>query len=184
MEITFNLDKLRGIDFIRPLDWKSLEKLHNDVNRENWEMFFRPSELEKVFTSTLKITSRDLREFLDDVFGISMSVDSTNNRNQLNAIIKKYAPTKRGHRTILNYYQFRDLILSDDFNRFVLRKQDESKSNNKRLMYEELMYLQVNKFKESNLYQEQKKKDTIYYASALSLVEGFDQVLKQYYSTS
>ena len=38
-------------------------------------------------------------------------------------------------------------------------------------MYEELMYLQVNKFKESNLYQEQKKKDTIYYASALSLVE-------------
>ena len=111
-----------------------------------------------------------------------MSVDSTNNRNQLNAIIKKYAPTKRGHRTILNYYQFRDLILSDDFNRFVLRKQDESKSNNKRLMYEELMYLQVNKFKESNLYQEQKKKDTIYYASALSLVEGFDQVLKQYYS--
>ena len=182
MEITFNLDKLRGIDFIRPLDWKSLEKLHNDVNRENWEMFFRPSELEKVFTSTLKITSRDLREFLDDVFGISMSVDSTNNRNQLNAIIKKYAPTKRGHRTILNYYQFRDLILSDDFNRFVLRKQDESKSNNKRLMYEELMYLQVNKFKESNLYQEQKKKDTIYYASALSLVEGFDQVLKQYYS--
>ena len=112
-------------------------------------------------------------------FGISMSVDSTNNRNQLNAIIKKYAPTKRGHRTILNYYQFRDLILSDDFNRFVLRKQDESKSNNKRLMYEELMYLQVNKFKESNLYQEQKKKDTIYYASALSLVEGFDQVLKQ-----
>lgn len=158
MEITFNLDKLRGIDFIRPLDWKSLEKLHNDVNRENWEMFFRPSELEKVFTSTLKITSRDLREFLDDVFGISMSVDSTNNRNQLNAIIKKYAPTKRGHRTILNYYQFRDLILSDDFNRFVLRKQDESKSNNKRLMYEELMYLQVNKFKESNLYQEQKRK--------------------------
>ena len=59
---------------------------------------------------------------------------------------------------------------------------DEWKVDDQEKMYNEIMYLQVNKFKESALYQEQKKKDTIYYANALSLVEGFDQVLKQYYS--
>lgn len=60
-----------------------------------------------------------------------------------------------------------------------MSKHDEWKVDDQEKMYNEIMYLQVNKFKESALYQEQKKKDTIYYANALSLVEGFDQVLKQ-----
>ena len=79
-------------------------------------------------------------------------------------------------------FELDNLILSDKFNKFILSKHDEWKVDDQEKMYNEIMYLQVNKFKESALYQEQKKKDTIYYANALSLVEGFDQVLKQYYS--
>lgn len=147
-------------------------------------MFFKPHQLEKVYSSSFSVTSSQLRKFLKDTFGISFDLDSGNNsnRNRLNEMIKEVAPTHRGKTTKLNFYQYRKLILSDRFNRFILNKHNKYEVYDQEKMYNEIMYLQVNKFKESALYQEQKKKDIIYYANALSLIEGFDQVLKKYYS--
>ena len=180
MNITFNLNELREQD-LRVLSFDDYEKLHKTSDRYYWELFFRPHELEKAFHSSISITSRDLREFLDDIFGIDMGIDSSSNRNRLNEIIKKYAPTKRGQRTKLNYYQFRDMILSDEFNKFILNKHNERQSKNPEKMYQEIMFLQHNKFKETPLYLEQKIKDITYYANALSLIDGIDQILKEFY---
>ena len=180
MELTFNLDKLMKQD-TRVADLSKLKELDEDPNRKEWELFFKPHELERVIQSSISFTSRDLREFLDDIFGIDMGIDNSSNRNRLNEIIRNHVPTKRGQRTKLNYYQFRNLILSDEFNRFVLRNHREKKSINPKRMYEEIIFLQNNKFKESALYLEQKKNDIIYYADALSLVDGFDQIIRNFY---
>ena len=181
MELTFDLSSIVSRD-IRVLSPNNYLELYNDPSREPWELFFKPHQLEKVFQSSFSVTSSQLREFLTETFGIPFELDNNSNRNRLNEMIKDIAPTQRGKRTKLNFYQYRNLILSDKFNKFLLSKHDEWKVDDQEKMYNEIMYLQVNKFKESALYQEQKKKDTIYYANALSLVEGFDQVLKQYYS--
>lgn len=181
MELTFDLSSIVSRD-IRVLSPNNYLELYNDPSREPWELFFKPHQLEKVFQSSFSVTSSQLREFLTETFGIPFELDNNSNRNRLNEMIKDIAPTQRGKRTKLNFYQYRNLILSDKFNKFILSKHDEWKVDDQEKMYNEIMYLQVNKFKESALYQEQKKKDTIYYANALSLVEGFDQVLKQYYS--
>ena len=181
MELTFDLSSIVSRD-IRVLSPNNYLELYNDPSREAWELFFKPHQLEKVFQSSFSVTSSQLREFLTETFGIPFELDNNSNRNRLNEMIKDIAPTQRGKRTKLNFYQYRNLILSDKFNKFILSKHDEWKVDDQEKMYNEIMYLQVNKFKESALYQEQKKKDTIYYANALSLVEGFDQVLKQYYS--
>ena len=181
MELTFDLSSIVSRD-IRVLSPNNYLELYNDPSREPWEFFFKPHQLEKVFQSSFSVTSSQLREFLTETFGIPFELDNNSNRNRLNEMIKDIAPTQRGKRTKLNFYQYRNLILSDKFNKFILSKHDEWKVDDQEKMYNEIMYLQVNKFKESALYQEQKKKDTIYYANALSLVEGFDQVLKQYYS--
>lgn len=181
MELTFDLSSIVSRD-IRVLSPNNYLELYNDPSREPWELFFKPHQLEKVFQSSFSVTSSQLREFLTETFGIPFELDNNSNRNRLNEMIKDIAPTQRGKRTKLNFYQYRNLILSDKFNKFILSKHDKWKVDDQEKMYNEIMYLQVNKFKESALYQEQKKKDTIYYANALSLVEGFDQVLKQYYS--
>lgn len=181
MELTFDLSSIVSRD-IRVLSPNNYLELYNDPSREPWELFFKPHQLEKVFQSSFSVTSSQFREFLTETFGIPFELDNNSNRNRLNEMIKDIAPTQRGKRTKLNFYQYRNLILSDKFNKFILSKHDEWKVDDQEKMYNEIMYLQVNKFKESALYQEQKKKDTIYYANALSLVEGFDQVLKQYYS--
>lgn len=180
MELTFNLNKLMEQN-IRVPDFNILRELAEDPNRKEWELFFKPYELERVLQTSISFTSRDLREFLDDIFGIDMGIDNSSNRNRLNEIIKNHVPTKRGQRTKLNYYHFRNLILSDEFNRFILRNHQEDKSIDPRRMYEEIMFLQNNKFKESALYLEQKKNDIIYYANALSLLDGFDQIIKNFY---
>ena len=176
MELTFDLSSIVSRD-IRVLSPNNYLELYNDPSREPWELFFKPHQLEKVFQSSFSVTSSQLREFLTETFGIPFELDNNSNRNRLNEMIKDIAPTQRGKRTKLNFYQYRNLILSDKFNKFILSKHDEWKVDDQEKMYNEIMYLQVNKFKESALYQEQKKKDTIYYANALSLVEGFDQVL-------
>lgn len=181
MELTFDLNSIVSGD-IRVLVPSDYLELHNAPSREPWELFFKPHQLEKVFQSSFSVTSSQLREFLTETFGIPFELGNSSNRNRLNEMIKDIAPTQRGKRTKLNFYQYRNLILSDKFNKFILSKYDEWKVDDQEKMYNEIMYLQVNKFKESALYQEQKKKDTIYYANALSLVEGFDQVLKKYYS--
>ena len=181
MELTFDLSSIVSRD-IRVLSPNNYLELYNDPSREPWELFFKPHQLEKVFQSSFSVTSSQLREFLTETFGIPFELDNNSNRNRLNEMIKDIAPTQRGKRTKLNFYQYRNLILSDKFNKFILSTHDEWTVDDQDKMYNEIMYLQVNKFKESALYQEQKKKDTIYYANALSLVEGFDQVLKQYYS--
>ena len=163
MELTFDLNRIVSGD-IRVLVPSDYLKLHNDPTRKNWELFFKPHQLEKVFHSSFSVTSSQLRKFLKDTFGIPFKVEDTGNNSNRNR------------------YQYRKLILSDKFNRFILSKHNEWVVDDQVKMYNEIMYLQVNKFKESALYQEQKKKDIIYYANALSLIEGFDQVLKEYYS--
>lgn len=177
MELTFNLDKIAN-EIMTVVNFSELRKLNP---KEPWEIFIKPRELEKVIESSFTTDSRTIRKFIDDTFGIDMTISNTSNRNRLNEMIQKIAPTKRGQRTKLNYRQYKYLILSEEFSRFILKNHNEKQSKDRNKMYDELMFLQTNKFKEKLLYKEQKKMDIAYYAKALSLVDGLDQVLKKYY---
>ena len=124
MELTFDLSSIVSRD-IRVLSPNNYLELYNDPSREPWELFFKPHQLEKVFQSSFSVTSSQLREFLTETFGIPFELDNNSNRNRLNEMIKDIAPTQRGKRTKLNFYQYRNLILSDKFNKFILSKHDE-----------------------------------------------------------
>ena len=180
--ITFNLDDIVKKD-VRVADFNVLKEMYNNPERQSWELFFKPKELENVLISSFSITSTEIRDFIENTFGIEMNITQTSsNHNRLNEMIREVAVTKKGKRTKLNYYQYRDLILSERFYRFILKNYDERRVRDIEKLYSETMYLHINKFNKSSLYLEQKKKDIVYYANALSLIHGFDEILKKYYS--
>lgn len=178
MELTFNLNELIKQD-LKTLNIEEYFKINE--NKKPWEILIKPHEIEKLMISTINITSRDLRKFIDDTFDIDMNFYHSSNRNRLNEIIKKYAPTQRGKRTTLNYFQYRNLILSDEFNEFILKNFNRNKHYGTDKMYNEIMFLQNNRFKNTILYQKEKEIDRIYYAKTLSLIEGLDQIIKDFY---
>ena len=140
MELTFDLSSIVSRD-IRVLSPNNYLELYNDPSREPWELFFKPHQLEKVFQSSFSVTSSQLREFLTETFGIPFELDNNSNRNRLNEMIKDIAPTQRGKRTKLNFYQYRNLILSDKFNKFILSQLYIKNKKRKTLYTMPMLYL-------------------------------------------
>lgn len=180
-KLTFNLDKIlyfivRGVNF-------------DEVNKvmtkpvASYQNFIKPKEREKFMKSGPLTSSSNLVEFLEKTLGLELDREDNNHkRNSLNLIIKKFAKTHQGKKTILDYYQFKDLILSDDFNKFVLTNFDPLKADNEEKAYQEVMFLQQNRFKTTQIYREQKQEESIAVSYALSLVNGFGDFLRSRYS--
>lgn len=181
MELTFNLEELFKAD-IKVLSFgEELKRVLNNP-KEQYQNFIKPKDRKVYMKSGFLTTSSQIIEFLENKLGAELDREFHNHRrNQLNSIIKKIVPTQRGKRTKLGYYQFRDLILLDDFNRFVLNNFNPNNVKDEKKMYEEIMYLQQNKFKETQLYKAQKIEDTYTSAYALNLVSGLGEFLKQKY---
>ena len=180
-ELTFSLEELTR-KFLKTLDFSdAIEVMSNPV--ETYQNFIRPKEREKFMKSSFLTSSSDVVEFLEKSLGLELYREFNNHRrNQLNVMIRGIAETHRGKKTLLDYYQFRNLIMRDDFNKFVLNNFDASKAKSEEQAYREIMYLQQNKFKETQLYQEQKQEDSVAVAYALSLVDGFAEFLRSRYS--
>lgn len=181
MELTFNLEELFKSDMkVLSFGEELREVLNNPV--EQYQNFIKPKNREVYMKSGFSTTSSEIIEFLENRIGAELDREDHNHRrNQLNSIIKKIAPTQRGKRTKLGYYQFRDLILLDDFNKFVLNNFNPDNVKDEEKMYAEIMYLQQNKFKETQLYKSQKIEDIATSAYALNLIGGLGEFLKQKY---
>lgn len=179
MTLTFNLEELFKND-LWVLDDEELSKvLEQPV--EKWQNFIKPKDREKIMRSSFKTTSTELFNFLDEKLGIEVDREFNNHkRNQINTMIKKVAQTQKGKRTTMNYYQFRDLIVLEEFNKFVLDNFGE-KHVPEEDMYREIMFLQQNKFKETTLYQTQKQEDIKTIAYVLNLIPNLGELLKERY---
>lgn len=152
-ELTFNLDVINNNNFksLKPSD--ALHILEN-------QMYITATDFEKIRVTSFKTTSTELREFIEETFGISFLIGSehySHHRNQLNRIIKnhKITQTKKGQRSTINYIEYKNIITSDEFIRFINSNlEKDNKVSNQKKMDEELMYLQVNKYHQTNTYKE------------------------------
>lgn len=162
MKLTFNLDDLYNFQFFT-INPNFLKIDEERTKNEPWRRFRKPKEREEILQISFKVSSTEIREFIDEVFGIGMDIDQSHHRNTLNKMIKRVVPmTQRGKRTYLNFYQFRDLILLEEFNRFILDNlQIDRKVENTERMYQEIMYLQMNKYFQTSMYRVKKKKKKI-----------------------
>lgn len=89
----------------------------------------------------MKTTSKEIFNFLEEKMGTEVDREFSNHkRNQINIMIKKVAYTQKGKRTTMNYYQFRYLILLEEFNKFVLNNFGEKGVPEEK--YREIMFLQ------------------------------------------
>ena len=119
MELTFNLEELFKLD-VRGLNILEFSQ-YIEHTVADYKNFIKPKDREQFLKSTIRITSSEIVKFLENTLGVELDREYNNHkRNQLNSLIKKIAPTQRGKRTVLDGYQFRDLILLDEFNKFVL----------------------------------------------------------------
>lgn len=179
MNLTFNLEELYKND-AKSLDHEELSKILREPV-EKWRNFIKPKDKERILRSSFETTSTALFAFLEEKLGIKVDREFNNHkRNQINAMIKKVAQTKKGKRTTMNYYQYRDLILLEDFNKFVLNNFGE-KPVPEEEMYKEIMFLQQNKFKETKLYEAQKQEDIQTIAYVFSLIPNLGELLKDEY---
>lgn len=180
MELTFNLEELFKLD-VRGLNILEFSQyIEHPV--ADYQNFIKPKIREQFLKSSIHITSSEIVNFLETTIGIELDREFNNHkRNQLNSIIKKIASTQRGKRTVLDWYQFRDLILLDEFNKFVLNNFNSKNVKSEEKMYEEIMFLQQNKFKETQMYKAQKFEDNQTIGYVLTLINGLAELLKEKY---
>lgn len=179
MTLTFNLEELYK-NHDKAIDYNELFKIYKKP-AERWQNFIKPLDREKMMGLNFKTTSSEIFKFLEEKLGIEVDREFNNHRrNQINTMIRKVASTQKGKRTTLNYYQFRDLLLLEEFNKFVLNNFGEMNVAEEE-MYEEIMYLQQNKFKETVLYEAQRQEDFQTIAYVLELIPNLGNILKKEY---
>lgn len=107
--LTFNIDEItkNNFQFINI----------SEIDTTRWK---NKNEFKESIKSTFKVSSSDLREFIENTFGIRMDIDMSHNRNQLNSLIKKVTKTKKGKRTFLNLNEYKRLIELEEFNSFIV----------------------------------------------------------------
>lgn len=176
MRLTFNLS---DISYLRGFNALAFgEFLKKPV--PEYRQAVKKHETEEFIVSGFETSSKEIRQFLDKTFGIDMVYTSTH-RNQLNKLIKKIAPTHAKRGTKLNFYQFRDLILLEEFNHFILNNFNPRDVSDVEKMYNEIMFLQQNKFQETLAYKQQKVEDYKSLAYGLNLIDGLAEFLKLRY---
>lgn len=180
-ELTFNLDVINNND-IRILKPADILRTHEN------QMYITRTDLEKILIPSFKTTSTELREFIEETFGISFSICSNNyshHRNQLNRIIKnhKITPTKQGQRSTINSIEYKNIITSDEFIKFINSNLEKNnKISNQKKMYEELMYLQVNKYHQTTTYQQTNHYKNNALAFALDITTDFAKKIRECYA--
>ncbi|MDV8169463.1 hypothetical protein L5D95_10360, partial [Streptococcus pneumoniae] len=103
-------------------------------------------------------------------------------RNQLNLLIKKVTKTKKGKTTFLNLDEYIKLIELEEFNTFIIENaQKDFKVANKQKLYDELMYLQIRRYKNTKYYRTESMLELQSFAYYLSLFESLDQYLNFWY---
>lgn len=177
-KLTFNLSAIKKENLFG-LDTTKLSKLQEEgktIKYNTWP---------KILMSSWSTTSTDIRYFLEKVFGINFSIDCDHysyHRSKLNELIKKVKKgnTQRRKRTKLNFFEYSDLIQSKEFIKFVTDKYNRKIDNQKR-MHEELNYLYLNKYRESDVYQEDKEKILQDTADVLSMMPHLADQIKDCY---
>lgn len=168
IDLTFNIDEIKQ-KHISYLSFNT-KKLDEAINNKK----LKTHELNSLITKNWRTTSTEIRDFLSKYFGMDFDISYSSNRNRLNELIKKYKihATKRGKKTTLDFEEYYRLITSDEFIKFVhINMLSKNKSENEDKMYEELMYLQLNKYKETYMYQEDKEKEYINIAYYFNLLQ-------------
>lgn len=179
--LTFNLDKINN-ENMKGIKTENVLKMHEN------QMYIRAYQYKEIFMHSFKTTSTEIRDFIEKTFGIFFSPDKTNHyshhRNQLNKIIKnnKLTQTKRGQKMILDFEEYTRLITSDDFIKFINSNlQKDNIVTNQKKMYEELMYLQVNKYQTMNRHKEKNLIKNNALAFALNISTNLVEEIKALY---
>ena len=171
-KLTFNLEELKENIF----EYIKISEI--DTTRLKNKNEFKDS-----IKSNFKVSSSDLRNFIENTFGISMDIEfHSHNRNQLNLLIKKVTKTKKGKTTFLNLDEYIKLIELEEFNTFIIENaQKDFKVANKQKLYDELMYLQIRRYKNTKYYKTESMLELQSFAYYLSLFESLDQYLNFWY---
>lgn len=171
-KLTFNLEELKGNIF-------EYTKI-SEIDTTRWK---NKNEFKDSIKSNFKVSSSDLRNFIENTFGISMDIEfHSHNRNQLNLLIKKVTKTKKGKTTFLNLDEYIKLIELEEFNTFIIENaQKDFKVANKQKLYDELMYLQIRRYKNTKYYRTESMLELQSFAYYLSLFESLDQYLNFWY---
>lgn len=177
-KLTFNLEEINKQNSFG-LDISKLAKLQKDGE------LIKDKNLTKVLMSSWSTTSSDIRDFLQEVFGINFYWNCEHysiHRNKLNELIKsaKINSTKKGKRTELNFFEYSNLVKSEGFIKFVSDRYNRNMKNQIK-MYKELTYLHLNNFKKSTIYQQDKEKTFQYTADSLSIIPNLADQIKKYY---
>ena len=127
-KLTFNLEELKEniFEYIKI----------SEIDTTRWK---NKNEFKDSIKSNFKVSSSDLRNFIENTFGISMDIEfHSHNRNQLNLLIKKVTKTKKGKTTFLNLDEYIKLIELEEFNTFIIENaQKDFKVANKQLQNRE-----------------------------------------------
>lgn len=171
-KLTFNLEELKEniFEYIKI----------SEIDTTRWK---NKNEFKNSIKSNFKVSSSDLRNFIENTFGISMDIEfHSHNRNQLNLLIKKVTKTKKGKTTFLNLDEYIKLIELEEFNTFIIENaQKDFKVANKQKLYDELMYLQIRRYKNTKYYRTESMLELQSFAYYLSLFESLDQYLNFWY---
>lgn len=168
--LTLNLDKINKQSFFGLNQKKIIDLLKKNI-------VIKADDHEKIIYSSWTTTSSEIRNFIENTFGICFSADKTDHyshrRNQLNTAIKnaKYGETKRGKKSTIDFYEYCKLITSDEFIKFITTNLQKDKLvKDEKKMYEELMYLQINKYQQSSLYKQKKSRNYQAISFALEII--------------
>jgi len=186
--LTLNLDEINKRNFSA----LSVPKVI-DLLKEN--IVIKADDHAKMMQSSWTTTSSEIRDFIEDTFGICFTPDKTDhyshNKNQLNKAIKnaKLGKTRRGQKSTINFYEYCKLVTSDEFIKFItINLQKDQPASNEKKMYEELMFLQVNKYQHSSLYMQKKARSYRSISFALEVItnvfpqKNLAEQIKYYYS--
>lgn len=168
--LTFNYGELLEEEAFKAFDDNKLAQYLSKIP-DYRHHFLKKNEFEEVMESAI-ISASELREFIENTFGIDMKYPSSG-RNRLNEILNEMFETKRGKETKLTLYQYKKLLLNEKFERFILNNYWESKAENIDKLYQELGFLQLNKFKYSREYKKMQDETINIIAKFLNEVDRY-----------
>lgn len=171
--LTFNIDKIKKEYF----EYLNIQKL--TANKKVW---LNSHEIKEMMDSNFKVSSSELRKFIENTFGIRMDITMSHNRNQLNSLIKKVTHTKKGKRTFLNLNEYIKLIKLDGFNSFIINNMNKNEVKDREILEKELMYLQVNRYKDTEQYKLDNMLELQSFAYYLAILDVLDEKLDYWYS--
>jgi len=177
-DLTFELDKISAKNY-SAISLSEIQKVLLE------KMYVTPYQYEKTAHFSWHTTSAELRNFISKTFGIGFDPkEQSHHRNLLNTMIKthKITPTKRGAKSTLNFSEYASLITSDEFIAFIAERIEyDNPVADKKKMYDELMYLQVNKYRKMNSYKTKRAQKNGLLAFVLAMTTNLNELIEDCY---